>query len=423
MVPTMRVSIDNLPPSGIGLLLAIAGDSETVSLGVGEPNFNTPKHVIDAAHEALRAGKTHYSPDHGILELREAIADKIGNDSGVQLDPEGEVIVSAGTSPAVFNAMMSLIDTGEEILIPEPSYFAYEYITRIIGAKPVFVPSYEENGFVPTAEDIADCISPKSKVLVICSPNNPTGSVWSREDLRAAADIAEDHDLIVLSDELYQRIVYDGAEAQSMASIGDMNERTLIFNGLSKSHAMAGFRVGWIAGRRELLDGFKMIHEYNAICAPVISQYAALAALTGPDEPVQEMVAEYARRRELLINRINDEVPLVSVKPPKGSFFMFPNIQELAETHHSDMVEYLRGPEGQQYLKRLPSSLFRPEDLDQSWSLAVMLYLYAKARVVTASGALFGESGEGFLRLSYAQNPEVINEGLERTIRSLEQWG
>lgn len=418
----MRKTIENLSPSGIGLLLAIASDAETVSLGVGEPNFDTPQHIIDAAHEALRVGKTHYSPDHGIIELRQAIAEKMRHDSGLEFNPEGEVIVSAGTSPAVFNAMMSLVDYGQEVIIPNPSYFAYDYITRIIGARPVFVPSYEENGFVPTPDDLAEHITPKSRVLVVCSPNNPTGAVWSTECLRAAADLAEDHDLVVLSDELYQRIVFDGMKAESIAAIGNMRERSLVFNGLSKSHAMAGFRVGWIAGSRELLHGFKRLHEYNAICAPVVSQYAALAALTGPDEPVQEMVAEYAHRRKLLVDRINNEVPFVSVRPPKGSFFMFPNVQELVETHQDDMVDYLRGPEGEQYLKRLPSSLFRLEHLEQSGSLTVMLYLYAKARVVTASGALFGESGEGFLRMSYAQDSEIINEGLNRMIHSLEQW-
>ncbi len=418
----MRRHLENLPTSGIGLLLAIAEDNETISLGMGEPSFDTPRHIIEAAHEALRAGKTHYSPDYGIMDLREAIAEKIRVDSGVDLSPEHEVIVSAGTSPAVFNAMMSLVDSGEEVVIPTPSYFAYDYITRIIGAKPVFVPSYEKNGFIPTPDDLVECISPESKMLVICSPSNPTGAVWTMESLRAAADLAEDHDLVVLSDELYQRIVFDDVKAQSIAGVGSMAERTLVLNGLSKSHAMTGFRVGWIAGPRNLLEGFKKLHEYNAICAPIVSQHAALAALTGPDDRVQEMVAEYARRRKLLVDRLNNEVPLVSVQPPKGSFFMFPNVRDLVEAHHDDMVEYLRGAEGERYLKGLPSSLFRPEDLEQSDSLAVMLYLYAKGRVVTASGTLFGKSGEGFLRLSFAQNAEVINEGLDRIIRSLQQW-
>ncbi len=418
----MRKHVENLPPSGIGLLLAIAEDNETISLGTGEPSFDTPHHIIEAAHRALRTGKTHYSPDYGILDLRRAIAEKIRLDSGVDFSPEHEVIVSAGTSPAVFNAMMSLVDSGEEIVIPNPSYFAYDYISRIIGAKPVFVPSYEKNGFIPTPEDLVECISPKSKMLVICSPSNPTGAVWEMESLRAVADLAEDHDLVVLSDELYQRIVFDDVKAQSIAAVGNMAERTLVLNGLSKSHAMTGFRMGWIAGPRDLLDGFKKLHEYNTICAPIVSQYAALAALTGSDKPVKKMVTEYARRRNLLADRINNEVPYVSVRPPKGSFFMFPNIEELAEKYHSDMVEYLRGPVGEQYLKGLSSSLFRPEDLDESTSLAVMLYLYAKGRVVTASGTLFGKSGEGFLRLSFAQNPEVINEGLDRMIRCLQQW-
>jgi aspartate/methionine/tyrosine aminotransferase len=421
-VETTRSSIKNLPTSGIGLLLAISEDSEAISLGVGSPNFDTPPHIIGAANHALHTGRSHYSPDYGIPELQTAIASKIASETGVYLDPLTEIVVTAGSSPALFNSIMSLVDTNDDVLIPTPSYFAYDFISRIVGGHSIIVPSYEEHGFVPTPDDLAEAVTPESKVLVICSPNNPTGAVWGLDSLKAAADIAMDHNLIVLSDELYQRIVFDGTVAHSILEIDGLVDRCIVINGLSKSHAMAGFRIGWVAGSEELLEGFKALHQYNSICAPMVSQHAALAALTGPDEPVREMIDEYARRRNLLVGRLAGEVPLMSVKAPKGSIFMFPSVKHLIESHLDDMVAYLKGTEGRMALNRLPPSLFRMEDLQSSGSLVAMLFLYARARVVTASGSFFGKSGEGFIRMSFAPTSEAINEAVDRIIRALEPW-
>jgi aminotransferase len=417
----IRDNLETLPASGIALLLHIGENQDILSLGIGEPDFKTPSHIVEAAIESLRRGDTHYTPDPGTIELREAIVNKTKRDNGFDVNPESEVMVTAGTSPGVFGAIFGCVNKGDEIIIPTPAYLAYEPIIRIAEAKPVTVPGPEEASFVPTADDVAKSITPKTKMIIICSPNNPTGGVWNQESVKAISDLAVDHDLLILSDELYEKLVYDDFKTTSPAALSGMFERTITINGLSKSHAMTGFRLGWVIGPQEIIAGFKKIHQYSSICAPSTSQAAGVAALNGPQECVQEMLEEYNRRRNLLVSRINKEVPFISTIMPKGSFFLMANIQELVETHEKDMRNYFK-TDGKAFLKQLPDYLFQIEDLNKSGSLTAMMYLASAAKVLTASGAFFGSGGEGFLRLSYAQIYEKINLAIDRIIAALEPW-
>ena len=413
--------LEKLPPGRIGLLLHIGEHHKLLNLGIGEPNFNTPKHIIEAAMRSLQSGNTHYSPDAGTSKLRKAIADKTKRDNGFTVDPESEVIVTAGTSPGVFGAILATVGKGDEVIIPSPSYFAYESIVRFAEGKPVFVPATEEDQFVPELEKLAEAITPKTKMIIVCSPTNPTGAVWDQNKVSGVADLATDHDLLILSDELYEQLVYDGVRVHSPAAIDGMFERTITINGLSKSHAMTGFRLGWLIAPKEIITGFRKIHQYSSICASTTSQAAALAALTGPDEPVKTMVAEYDRRRKLLVNRINGEIPLLSTTSPQGTFFMFVNARELLEKHHDDMKAFLK-TNGRSFLESLPQPFFSIEDLNRSGSLVAMLYLITATNVLTVSGAWFGPGGEGFLRVSFAQTYENIGKAIDSMIKGLDSW-
>lgn len=414
----VRKHIEKLPPSGIELLLHLSENYPVLSLGVGAPNFDTPPHIVNAAIDALEEGYTHYSPDPGLMELREAIAEKTRRDNAFEPNPYDEILVTTGTSPAVFGAIQTLIDPGDEVIIPTPTYFAYDSIVEIFGGKSVFVPTHEESGFVPDSEALKAAISPKSKMLVICSPNNPNGAVWDEQHVKNAVDLAEDHNLMILSDELYEKIVFDGMKNHSPASIGNAFERTITINGLSKSHAMTGFRIGWIIAPSEIISNFRKIHQYSTICSPVISQKAAIAALIGPQDCVNEMVADYARSRQLMVNRFNQDVPLVKAVPPKGSYFMFVDIKRLIEEHLDFMKTSLK-TEGIKTLGNFPKSLFLLKDLDKSGSLVSMLYLALFAKVLTASGGFFGPGGEGYLRVSFAQTHEVIDRALDQLIETI----
>jgi aspartate/methionine/tyrosine aminotransferase len=415
----IRKEVDDLPVSGIELVLHTAEYYPGLSLGIGEPNFITPQHIIDAAIDALKQGKTHYSIDEGSVELRSAIAEKYRRDNGFEPDPETNIIVTPGTSPALYGAIQTVVNAGDEVIIPTPAYFSYDSIVRMFNGKPVQVPGDEENGFVPTQEALVNAVSSKTKLLVICSPNNPTGSVWEKEQLKAAVDLAEDHDFLILSDELYEKLVYDDVKHHSVASLGNAYDRTITINGLSKSHAMTGFRIGWIIAPSEVSTNFTKIHQHATICASVVSQAAAVAALNGPQNVVDDMVREYDRRRTMMLEKINRDVPMMQVRSPKGSFFMFANVKELIAQYFEKMKDLLKA-EGKEFLQSFPSHLFTIKDMDKSGSLTSMLYLAHTARIMAVSGSFFGLGGEGYLRLSYAQEFDQIESALERLVIALD---
>jgi len=292
--------VQSIPPSGIRRFFDIAATMEDViSLGIGEPDFDTPTPIIQAGIEALQRGATHYTSNSGLMELRRAIAEHMDRRYGQTYNPASEILVTVGVSEALYLAMVALLDAGDEIIIPEPCFVSYAPTAIMVGAVPVMVPTSAADGFQVTAADIAAHITPKTKCLFVASPNNPTGTVLSRERLNEIAALAKKHDLVVISDEIYDRLVY-GVEHTCFASLPGMYQRTVVLQGFSKAYAMTGWRVGYIVGPGELIEPMRKVHQYLIMSAPTASQWAALKALEVGEQFVEEMRAEYDRRRRLI---------------------------------------------------------------------------------------------------------------------------
>lgn len=351
---------------------------DAVSLSVGEPDFPTPTHILEAGKRALDQGFTHYAGDEGMLPLREAVAKRVKADKGLDIDPVKGVAITIGAAAANISALLSLVDPGDEVILPNIHYPPYLTDVRLAGGVPRFMRLREERGFNPDPEDVERLINSRTKLIVLNSPSNPTGGVLDRNCLETLADIARRHDLFVLSDEVYEKFVYDGAEAKSIATFPGMFERTIITDSVSKTYAMTGWRVGYAVGETHLISQLVKIHYAMNVSVPSMAQRAAIAALTGPQDCVGEMVKEYDRRRRSIIKGLN-EIKGMRCSLPKGAFYAFPNISAL----------------------RVPS-------LEFAKRLAV------EARVATVPGTAFGPEGEGYLRLSYASSAESIVEALRR---------
>ncbi|MEJ5311203.1 MAG: aminotransferase class I/II-fold pyridoxal phosphate-dependent enzyme [Anaerolineae bacterium] len=370
----------SIPPSGIRRFFDIAATMEDViSLGIGEPDFDTPAPIVEAGITALRNGGTHYTSNSGLFELRQAIAAHVQRLYGLQYDPDQEVLVTVGVSEAFYIAMAALLDPGDEIIFAEPCFVAYEPIAMMAYGTPVAIPTTPETGFQVTAEMIEAAITPKTKVLFLASPNNPTGTVISRERLSAIAALAEKHNLVVISDEIYDRLVY-GVEHVCFASLPGMRERTIVLQGFSKAYAMTGWRVGYVVGPETLLAEMRKLHQYLIMSAPTVSQWAALKALEVGEPFVQEMHARYARRRKLVVEGLN--AMGLACTEPHGAFYAFPCIQST-------------GLDDNEFAERL----------------------LQEERVAVVPGRAFGASGAGFVRMSYATSYEKLEIALERIAR------
>ncbi len=370
----------SIPPSGIRRFFDIAATMEDViSLGIGEPDFDTPAPIVEAGIAALRNGGTHYTSNSGLFELRQAIAAHVQRLYGLRYDPDQEVLVTVGVSEAFYIAMAALLDPGDEIIFAEPCFVAYEPIAMMAYGTPVAIPTTPETGFQVTAEMIEAAITPKTKVLFLASPNNPTGTVISRERLSAIAALAEKHNLVVISDEIYDRLVY-GVEHVCFASLPGMRERTIVLQGFSKAYAMTGWRVGYVVGPETLLAEMRKLHQYLIMSAPTVSQWAALKALEVGEPFVQEMHARYARRRKLVVEGLN--AMGLACTEPHGAFYAFPCIQST-------------GLDDNEFAERL----------------------LQEERVAVVPGRAFGASGAGFVRMSYATSYEKLEIALERIAR------
>lgn len=373
-----------IKPSGIRRLFTYAQRfPDVISLGIGEPDFNPPTHVLEAASQAMKKGETHYSPVTGLLELREALARKTKRDYGLSYDPESEILLTVGATEAVFSSLLALVNSGDEVLIPDPGFLCYMPAVLLAEGKPVMMPLKEDNGFRLNAELVMSLVTDKSRVILLNSPHNPTGTVLSYDDLASLAKLAVERDLIVISDEVYEKITYDGAKHFCMATFPGMRERTLVVNSFSKTYAMTGFRVGYMMGPQELVASVMLAHQFVVACVSRPAQHAALAALEGPQDFVQDMVREFDRRRKLMYSRLK-EMEIVRCTLPKGAFYMFPNIQEAKMSS----VEFSK-------------------------------FLLKEARVAAVPGSSFGENGEGYLRLSYATSYEKIEEAMNRIEKAL----
>jgi len=371
--------LKSIKPSGIRRFFALAQEiPNVINLSIGEPDFTPPRHILEAGWKATLSGKTHYAPTNGIPELREALAKKAYDEYGLKYDPNSEVLVTVGGIEAISLALMALVNPGDEVLIPNPGFVCYEPGVRLAGGVPVSVPILEKNKFKPSVDDVTSLITGKSRVMILNYPNNPTGMVLSHDELAALAKIAVERDLIVISDEVYEKIIYDGEKHYCMATFPGMRERTLVVNSFSKTYAMTGLRVGYVYGPKELIAPLWLCHQYFVACVDTFAQYAALAALEGPQDFVKEMVAEFDRRRRFLYKRLN-EIGGFSCIFPKGAFYMFPSIKAFKMSSE----EFAR-------------------------------FLLEEAQVATVPGSAFGSYGEGYIRISYAAAYEQLEEAIDR---------
>lgn len=373
----MSPLVRTIPPSGIRRFFdLVSGSKDVISLGVGEPDFITPWHVREACVYALERGKTQYTSNAGMPELREAIARYLYERFSVPYDPAKEIIVTVGGSEAIDLALRALITPGDEILIPEPCYISYSPITAIGGGVPVGIETFAKDNFKLTAESLEAAITPRSKILILCYPSNPTGGVMTEEDWLPIARIVEKHDLIVISDEIYAELSYDKPHACFAAAPG-MRERTILVSGFSKAFAMTGWRMGYACGHPDLIAAMLKIHQYTVMCAPIMGQVAALEALRNGMEEKDRMVESYNQRRRLVVKGLR-ELGL-ECHEPHGAFYAFPSI---AST----------GLSSEEFAQRL----------------------LLEGKVATVPGSVFGLGGEGFIRCSYATSVQQLNEALER---------
>jgi len=366
-----------LKPSGIRKFFDIAATmQDVISLGIGEPDFTTPAPIIRAGIASLERGDTHYTSNHGILPLREAVAQQLQKLYGVTYDPKEEIILTVGVSEALYLTFTALLDPGDEVIIPTPCFVSYQAEVQLAGGVAVEIPTYMADNFEPRPELIEQAITPRTKAIFIGYPNNPTGAVATRETLLKIAQLAEKYDLMVVSDEIYDRLVYE-QEHVCFAALPGMWERTILLGGFSKAYAMTGWRIGFVAAPAQIASGLVRIHQYSVMSAPTISQYAALEALRVGEPYVQEMRDEYDRRRHLICSGLN--AMGLKTSKPGGAFYVFPDVSS-------------SGMDDEEFAEKL---------------------LYEE-HVAVVPGRSFGDSGIGFVRCSYATEYHCIEIALER---------
>ena len=364
MEPSKRVRSINL--SEIRKMFEMAGEN-SINLGLGEPDFKTPEHIIEAASLAMQEGFTHYTQNMGIPELREAISQKLKIDNGIHTKPES-VLVTVGASEAIYMSMQALIDPGDEVLIPDPGFLSYSACVNLAEGTPIGVQLKVENDLRMTSEDVQERITDKTKAIILNSPSNPTGSVMKKEDVKAIAEIADDHGIYLISDEVYEKIIYD----KKHHSPAKFCENAVTINGFSKSYAMTGFRIGYVTANPEITEELLKIHQYTTACASSMVQKAALTALEGPQNCVDDMVSEFKRRRDLIVKRLNGMG--VACPKPHGAFYVFPQVDNPQE--------------------------FVGESL--------------KKGVIMVQGKAFGRYGENHVRMSYSTSLNQLKDAMDR---------
>ncbi len=381
----LNENIKNVKPSGIRKFFDIANEMEDIiSLSVGEPDFVTPWHVRQAGINSLEKGRTWYTPNRGFMELREEISRYFKRKFNVEYVPEKEVLVTVGGSEAIDLCIRSIVSSGDEVLIPQPSFVCYEPMTIMAGGKPVIIETKEENEFRLTAEELEEKITDKTKLLILPFPNNPTGAVMRREDLEKIAKVLEDKNIIVLSDEIYSELTYGDERHVSFAEIDSMRERTIVINGFSKSYAMTGWRLGYALGPEELIGKMTILHQYAIMSAPTTAQYAAIEALKNGDEDIEKMRSEYDLRRRLIVSGFRKMG--FDCFEPEGAFYVFPCIKSTGLTSDEFCSKLIH-----------------------------------EKHVAVVPGTAFGECGEGYVRVSYSYSIGHIREALRRIQEFVEE--
>ena len=374
----LNKTITEIQPSGIRKFFDIVAEMpDAISLGVGEPDFDTPWKVRDEAIYSLERGRTFYTSNAGLKELKVEISSFLNRRYGLEYNPTNEMIMTVGGSEAIDIALRAMLDPGDEVLIPQPSYVSYEPCTVLAGGVPVFIDLQEKNEFRLTAEELEAAITDKTKILIMPFPNNPTGAIMEEEDLAPIVDLVIKHDLFVLTDEIYSELNYNGKPHISVASFPGMKERTVYINGFSKSHAMTGWRLGYACAPEMIIQQMLKIHQFAIMCAPTTSQYAAVTAIRDCDADVEAMRDEYNARRRYLLHRFED----MGVKcfEPFGAFYIFPSIQQFGMTSDEFATKLLQ-----------------------------------EKKVAVVPGTAFGKSGEGFVRISYAYSLDALKRAMDR---------
>ena len=377
-------TVVNIKPSGIRKFFDIVSEmDDVISLGVGEPDFDTPWHVRKEGIDSLEKGRTFYTSNSGLIELRQEICNYLKRKHNVEYNPRKQVIITVGGSEAIDIGIRAMCDPGDEVLIPQPSYVSYEPCAILAGAKPVAINLKAENEFRLTAEELEEHITDKTKILILPFPNNPTGAIMERKDLEAIAEVIIKHDLFVMSDEIYAELTYKEKHV-SIVEIPGMYERTILINGFSKAYAMTGWRLGYACGPQEIIEQMTKIHQFAIMCAPTTSQYAAVKALRDGDDDIAEMRNAYNQRRRFLMHAFK-EMGLECFEP-YGAFYVFPCIKEFGITSDEFATRFLEAE-----------------------------------KVAVVPGNAFGDSGEGFLRISYAYSLENLKIAMERMKRFVEK--
>jgi len=367
----------DINPSLIRRLFDLAqGVEGIISLGIGEPDFDTPEHIKNAAKQALDDNFTHYTPVPGTLELRSAIADYLSEAYTLDYKPESEIVLTCGATEALHDIMLAYVNPDDEVLVPDPGFLGYPEYVRMAAGKPVWYPCPEENGFQPDLDALNELVTKKTVMILINSPCNPTGAVFEQKTLEGIAEIAIDNDLLIVTDEVYEKFIYEGKHIP-IASLG-VADRTILVNGFSKTFSMTGWRLGYVCGDAEVINTVNVAHMFTTVTTPSFAQKAALTALTGPKESIDAMRNEYKTRRDFFVKELN-KIDKISCIIPNGAFYAFPNISAFGKT-----------------------------------SIDFAEYLIEKAKVVTVPGNAFGNLGEGYVRMSYACTRENLKEALSR---------
>lgn len=354
-----------------------------VHLEIGEPDFTTPRNIIDAGIKALNEGYTHYNPSAGIHELREVIAQQVSRTRNIEVNPD-QVVITPGAKPIMFFGIMALVNEGDEVIYPNPGFPIYESVINYLGAKAVPIQLREENDWRLDTDELKKLVTDKTRMIIINSPQNPTGGILTRDDLKVIANITISKDIFVLSDEIYSRIIYEG-DHHSIVSFPGMQERTIILDGFSKTYAMTGWRLGYGVMREDLAVLIAKLQTNSNSCTATFTQVAGIEALTGPQDEVDKMVGEFRRRRDVVVEGLN-AIPRISCRTPKGAFYVFPNVKKIG------------------------------------WEVRKLNdYLLNEAGVAVLFGTSFGKYGEGYVRISYANSVENIKEGLSRIEKTLQK--
>ena len=384
MTKPLSEAVEKLKPSGIRKFFDLVSEmKDAISLGVGEPDFDTPWHIRDEGIFALERGKTFYTSNTGLKELRKEICSYLLRRQQLEYNPDKEILVTVGGSEAIDIGLRALINPGDEVIIPQPSYVSYEPCAILAGAKPVIINLKAENEFRLTADELKNAITPKTKVLILPFPNNPTGAIMERKDLEEIAGVIIEHDIYVMSDEIYAELTYKG-EHLSIASLEGMKERTILINGFSKAYAMTGWRLGYACASERIIKQMTKIHQFAIMCAPTTSQYAAIEALKNGDDDVKEMKQAYNQRRRFLVNAFKEMG--LNCFEPFGAFYVFPCIKEFKMTSEEFATKFLE-----------------------------------EEKVAVVPGNAFGESGEGYVRISYAYSLDNLKTAIERLKKFIEK--